>query len=359
MSQDSYLIVGGGDAGLATAVHLSSQGYRVDLFSRRYSSISKTKIVRSTGVFSPGNYPIATCSNHIEEIAAANDGQLPKNIIICCRGQDLESYANILGEYINSKKNILLICSSRFSGRVFCKVLQRKFGILETQLPAVGDVNNSPFASRGNADDQVAINKFKNQFQVAAQNSEMTERIVTTYQNSFESLRPASSSLEINLEKCNDIFHVPLIIASLTRWELGENYNIYRDIGPRTADLIGDFDRDRLAIAKALGFPNLSDMYDYFKTAYGTTGPSLYEHIHQIKALDNASIRNPHHRYLSEEIPFGAFPLQVLARLVGVDTPFLDCCITLGSKFIDEPLNWTAEFLEFDTQWLNAQLTYH
>lgn len=356
MSANSYLIVGGGDAGLATAVHLSSQGNQVYLFSRRYSLINKTKTVRSTGVFSPGNYPIAACSNQIQEIVATHDGKLPRNIIICCRGQDIESYANILGTYINPENNILLICSSRFSGRVFCKILQRKFGILETQLPAVADVNNSPFASRGNADDQVAINKFKNQFKVAAQNSEMTERIVATYQSSFENLRTASSSLEVNLDKCNDVFHVPLIIASLTRWELGENYNIYRGIGPRTANLIGEFDRDRLTIAKALGFPDLSDMYDYFRTSYGTPGPSLYEHIHQIKALDNASIRNPHHRYLSEEIPFGAFPLQVLARLTGVDTPFLDSCITLGSKFIDEPLSWTAQFLELDSQWLkNSQ----
>ena len=76
----------------------------------------------------------------------------------------------------------------------------------------------------------------------------------------------------------------------------------------------------------------------------------------RIKALDNATVRNLHHRYLSEELPFGAFPLQVLARLVGVDTPFLDSCVTLGSKFVDEPLRWNAEFLELDTQWLNSQL---
>lgn len=358
MSQNSYLVVGGGDVGLATAVHLSSQGNQVYLFSRRSSSIHQTQIVRSTGICLPGNYPIAACSNKIQEIAALHDGKLPNNIIMGCRGQDVESYASILGEYITPQHNILLICSSRFSGRVFCQILRTKFGLIEAKLPAIADINNTPFACRGNAEDQVAIKRYKKEFKVAAQNPEMTERIVATYQGSFDNLRPVSSSLEVNLDKCNDIFHVPLIIASLTRWELGENYNIYRGMGPRTADLIGELDRDRLAIAKALGFPDLSDMYDYFKTAYGTTGPSLYEHIHQIKALDNSTIRNPHHRYLSEELPFGAFPLQVLARLTGVETPFLDSCMILGSKFIDEPFTWTAEFLEFDTQWLDEQLRH-
>ncbi|MEL7039663.1 MAG: NAD/NADP octopine/nopaline dehydrogenase family protein [Cyanobacteria bacterium J06592_8] len=356
MPQNSYLVVGGGDVGLATAVHLSSQGNQVYLFSRRSSSIHQTQIIRSTGVCSPGNYPIAACSNQIQEIATANKGKLPDNIVICCRGQDLESYARILGKHITAQNNILLICSARFAGRVFCKILRKEFGFLETALPAIADVNNSPFASRGNADDEVKINKFKDQFKVAAQNTEMTERIVVTYQNSFQSLRTASCNLEVNLDKCNDIFHVPLIIASLAKWELGESYNIYRGIGPRTANLIGEFDRDRLAVAKALGFPHLSDMYDYFKMSYGTSGPSFYEHLHQIKALDNATLRNLHHRYLTEELPFGAFPLQVLARLVGVDTPFLDSCIILGNQFIDEPLTWTAEFLEFDTQLLKNHL---
>lgn len=359
MSQNSYLIVGGGNVGLATAVHLSSQGNRVDIFSRHYSSINQTKTIFSTGVFSPGNYPIATCSNQIQEIAATDHGKLPRNIVLCCRGQDIESYARILGEYINIKNNIIIMCASRFSGRIFCKVLQREFGVMETQLPAVADVNNSPFVSRGNAKDQVAIHEFKNQFQVAAQNLEMTERIVATYQDSFHNLQTATSSLQVNLEKCNDILHIPLIIASLAQWEIGENYNFYRGIGPRTANLIGELDRDRLTIAKALGIPHLSDMYDYFKTSYGTTGASLYEHIHQIKAFANATSNNPHHRYLTEDLPFGAFPLQILARLIGVDTPFLDSCITLGSKFLDQPFRWTAEYLELDIQWLNKQLIYH
>ncbi len=359
MSQNSYLVVGGGNVGLATAAHLSSQGNKVNLFSRRYSLIHQTKIVRSTGVCSPGNYPIVVAYNQIEEIAAANDGKLPNNIVIGCRGQDIESYARILGEYMTPQNNILIICASRFAGRVFCKILRKELGFNDTQLPAVADVNNSPFVSRGNANDSVAISRYKKQFKVAAQNSEMTDRIVATYQESFSGLHPAFSNLEVNLDKWNDILHIPLILTSLGSWELGENYNFYRGMGPRTANLIGELDRDRLAVAKALGLPNLDTMCDNFKISYGTPGPSFYEHIYQNEAYGNATTNTPRHRYLSEDLPFGAFPLQVLARLAGVETPFLDSCIILGSKVLDEALSWTAEFLELDTRWLNKQLRYH
>lgn len=41
MLQTSYLVVGRGHIGLATAVYLSSQGYTVYLFSRRSSIVAK------------------------------------------------------------------------------------------------------------------------------------------------------------------------------------------------------------------------------------------------------------------------------------------------------------------------------
>jgi hypothetical protein len=47
--------------------------------------------------------------------------------------------------------NFLVFCGSRFAGWVFCKVLPR-VGITEEQLPAVGDLNNTPFVSRVNTD---------------------------------------------------------------------------------------------------------------------------------------------------------------------------------------------------------------
>jgi opine dehydrogenase len=88
---------------LASAVYLSAQGYTVYLFSRRPSIIAQTKTIHSIGAVSPGSYPVAACSNNLDELAALNGGQLPLNVLICCRGQDIEPYAKILAKYINSK----------------------------------------------------------------------------------------------------------------------------------------------------------------------------------------------------------------------------------------------------------------
>ncbi|MBW4597686.1 MAG: hypothetical protein KME46_33480 [Brasilonema angustatum HA4187-MV1] len=214
MLQTSYLVVGRGHIGLATAAYLSIQGYAVYLFSRRSSIVAQTRTIHSIGSVSPGSYLIAACSNNIHELAALNGGKLPLNVVICCRGQDIEPYARILAEYVNPQMNILVLCASRFAGWVFCKVLTR-LGIAKEHLPAVADVNNTPFVSRGNTEDQVRISTLTNKFFVADQNRTMTNRIVTAYQGVFNNLRAATSFLEINLNKLNDIIHLPLLLVSL------------------------------------------------------------------------------------------------------------------------------------------------
>ena len=96
--------------------------------------------------------------------------------------------------------------------------------------------------------------------------------------------------------------------------------------------------RDRIAVGEALGVLNLIDIICHYQIAYGTTGSSLYEHMQQVGAYSSTTLCNPHHRYLLGDLPYGCFPLQVLARLAGVETPSLDSCITIGNKFLDIPL---------------------
>ncbi|WP_375479013.1 transposase [uncultured Nostoc sp.] len=101
---------------------------------------------------------------------------LPLNVLICCRGQDIEPYARILAEYVNFEMNVLVLCTSRFAGRVFCQELQR-LGIAKEQLPVVADVNNTPFVSRSNTEDRVKISTLTNKFFMAAQTGFRTQQV--------------------------------------------------------------------------------------------------------------------------------------------------------------------------------------
>ncbi|MBE9069037.1 NAD/NADP octopine/nopaline dehydrogenase family protein [Leptolyngbya cf. ectocarpi LEGE 11479] len=343
MSPQSFLVIGGGHIGLASVVYLSSQGHTVYLISRR-ASTTHSQTIQSSGPIAQGSFPVALYSNRFVDIAAVHRGRLPSNIILCCRGQDLQPYAEQLSSYCQPGMNILLLCAARFAGRAFSQLLQQT-GVPKHRLPAIADVHNMPFISRGNGQDQVAIKALTNKCFVAAQSPELTERLVSQYQPLFKHLYPLPDALAVNLNKCNDIIHVPLIWASFAQWETGEDYNPYYNLGPQTVQLIEMLDRDRVTIGQNLGVSPLIDICQHYQLAYGTKGPSLFEHVQQLHAYSCTNVGNPQHRYLTEDLPFGLFPLQALAKTALIETPVLDSYITLGRSIVEPKPYWTADFL--------------
>jgi ketopantoate reductase len=106
----SYLVVGAGNVGLATAAILVNDGYDVHLFSRRQLPLSESKTLQVSGNILQGNFSLSTCTDDLEVIVKANGGKLPDRIAIACRGNDIEAIAQLLYPYITSDMNILLLC---------------------------------------------------------------------------------------------------------------------------------------------------------------------------------------------------------------------------------------------------------
>ncbi len=161
-----YLVVGAGNIGLATAAFLADQGADIYLYTRRKTTIAKTKTLYSTGLISSGTQTIAECSTNLATLVKKS-GRLIRRVIIGCWGNDVENLAVRFAPYVSQDLSILLICSGRFAGLLFLKTLSR-LGVPPDQLPAVADVHVSPFVSRSNADDQVNIIALKNDVSVAA-----------------------------------------------------------------------------------------------------------------------------------------------------------------------------------------------
>lgn len=131
----------------------------------------------------------------------------------------------------------------------------------------------------------------------------------------------------------------------MTGWidlEAKEGHSIYRTATHNTTELVVRLDRERLAVGQALGF-ELVDVCADDRKIYGTSGPSLLEHFRQVPAYDQATIQNPHHRFLFEDLPFSAEPLQSAARLAQVKTPRLDACITFSRSLVKLSSAWTFE----------------
>jgi opine dehydrogenase len=345
-NDDRYLVVGAGNIGLATAAYLSNLGYEILIHTRRKTSIEETRSIHSTGPIAPGIHPIVACSTNLLKLATCNGGILPRKVIIGCRGNDVEDIAQRLAPFVHRDMSILMICSSRFAGLTFLKTLT-KFGVANEDLPRIADFKTSPFVSRGDSDTTVNISAFKSTAPIAAQTPAATKLILKDFGKAFGNLNPIQSSLELNLRKCDDIIHIPLLMTGWINVENGEGHNIYRTATAKTTNLIVELDQERLSIANAMGF-NLIDVCAGYQESYGTIGPSLLDHFQQVAAYTNATIQNAYHRFLFEDVPFGAVPLQTLARSTGVTTPVLDACITIAYKLLNLSPGWTVQTEDFD-----------
>jgi opine dehydrogenase len=154
----------------------------------------------------------------------------------------------------------------------------------------------------------------------------------------FPAIKPAVSILETVFPYTNAIHHPPAVVCNVGRIEAtgGDYYHYYDGITPSVGRLIDTLDRERLAVAAALGAKADRFVEYFYKAGYTTTAARdaalAYEAFHQSEP--DRWIRAPaslDHRFLNEDVPYGLVPLAELGHLAGVPTPTMDHLIHLAS----------------------------
>ena len=111
----------------------------------------------------------------------------------------------------------------------------------------------------------------------------------------------------------NAIHHPPAILCNVGRVEAtgGDYYHYYDGISPSVGRLIDALDRERLAIAAALGVRAFRFVEHFYRIGYTTEARArrglAYEAFHQSEP--DRWIRAPSsldHRFLNEDIPYRA-----------------------------------------------------
>ncbi len=337
-----YLVVGAGNSGLATAAVAASKGHSVDVLSRR--TFSKQNRLKVAGALPVDHVELNSYSDNLNDIMNRNGGSIPAAVVLACRGQDIADYAKLLAPVLTRESMIMIICACRFAAKAFTNTLLQS-GMKHGDLPVVADMNTSPFVARSNGQNNVHVGYPKGRIDIAALSVDGTFAMLEVMQPVFGNLSPSSSSLKLNLQKLDDCVHIPLLITSWPALERTGNHNLYRDTSPGAASLVVAVDKERLRIAEAYGIADVESVLERYAISYGTSGPSMYEHFSQVKAYDNATISDHRHRYLAEDVPFGAVPLQSLAQRANVQTPLLDSFIQIANALSPMTNFWTVDSL--------------
>jgi opine dehydrogenase len=138
--------------------------------------------------------------------------------------------------------------------------------------------------------------------------------------------------LAIELSNVNPLTHLAITLFNLTRMEHGEEWSQAGNVTSTVGRLIEALDRERLAIAAAMGLKvktvqehiamsnnipiaSVSEMsLSKFKQGPGVSGP---------KSIES--------RYVLEDVPFGLLPTVLLGRLAGTSTALHEAGIVILS----------------------------
>jgi opine dehydrogenase len=158
-----------------------------------------------------------------------------------------------------------------------------------------------------------------------------------------------SSVLETGLTNINAVFHTPGMLMN-AGWieDTGGDFLFYREgITPAVGRVTAEVDRERLAVAKALGVPSTSFLENFYQAGLTTKEAAVSGDISRacVESEPNKSIKSPpslDHRYVHEDVGYGLVPFAAFGDLAGVETPTIDALIHLCSQLMDIPYGETG-----------------
>lgn len=140
------------------------------------------------------------------------------------------------------------------------------------------------------------------------------------------------SLLAIALSNLNPTIHMGIALGNMTRMERAEAWGQAENVTPKVGRLLEDLDRERLAIATALGL-EVRTIFQHLNLSFGVPMGSASEMHQAMHAIGKGGTgpTNANSRYVTEDVPFGLVPTAKLGRLAGHPAPLHEAGVSLFS----------------------------
>jgi opine dehydrogenase len=200
------------------------------------------------------------------------------------------------------------------------------------------DSSSLPFICRKSAPHRINITRAAQILYFAAFPGEKLNVAASVVRQIFPHIEPRPSLLHTVFPYTNAIHHPPALLLNVGRVEStgGDYCHYYDGITPGVGRLIDALDRERIAVAAALGVAIEPLPQFFFRMGYtnaaGRDGGTAYHVFHNSEP--NRWIKAPagiDHRFFNEDVPYGLVVISELGRLAGVPTPRADAVIEIAS----------------------------
>ena len=328
-------VLGAGNAACTYAAYMGARGHDVCLYEVEALADNLTDVAAAggfeiTGCGLDGFGPVALTTTDIETAVRYAD-----YILAVVPAFAHKILAEQCAPYLKSGQTVILNPGNMFGAVEFINVL-RKNGNREDVT--VGEVSSSVFACRRYRPNLVTVLGIKEKMQLACIPAARTEQVVKDLQEYLPQYVAVPNVIYTGLQNINAFVHPISAVLNMPRMEMKDDFDFYWEgISPGVCANMEAIDLEKMALGERLGFPQ-TPLCEELHNYYGhPEWPSLYEffshsEIHGGSPASRAP-KTTHHRYITEDLPYGVVPMADLARVAGIPTPHMDAIITLGSTF--------------------------
>lgn len=329
----SVAVLGAGHGGHAAAADLGARGFHVRLHARnadRLAPIRERGGVEARGVVN-GIIPVPVLTTDVREACDGAD-----LVMLVVPSVAHEYYAHALAPLLTPERTVFVNPGHTGGGLHFVQELRRAG---YTAPVRTCETVTLTYICRMEGPATVGIYSYTRQLGFAAFPGRHAAALHAQMKALYPELVLRSSVLETALTNINAVFHPPGMLMN-TGWiqATGGDFLFYYEgmtegVGRVTASL----DRERMAIAAALGIPAVSFLETFLKAGLTTQGAFESGSIARAcrESAPNRTIKSPpslDHRYVHEDVGYGLVPMAALGRVAGVPTPTIDSIVHLVSE---------------------------
>jgi opine dehydrogenase len=327
------LVLGAGNGGFAVAADLSRRGLEVALYNRSDGPLEPVRAqrgIRYEGVFGEGLAPVAAATTDLASVVPGAD------LVLACVPATAHAFlARELAPLLGDDQPVVLNPGGVLGALAFARDVRAAGFRGALRVAETGTLTH---ICRKPDTGSVRVTSVATDLPFAALPGRETAAFAAQVGDVLPHLLPVSHTLATALTNVNTVLHPPaMILAAAWIEHTGGDFAYYYDTAtPSVAHLLAALDAERLAVARAWRV-DAEPFLDLFARIGSTSRAAAAAGDFRQALLDSAPNRHIKappsldHRYMHEDIPFGALPLAELGRAAGVPTPNYDAVVTLAS----------------------------
>ncbi|MBP6964744.1 MAG: NAD/NADP octopine/nopaline dehydrogenase family protein [Armatimonadetes bacterium] len=326
-----FCVLGAGHGGTAMAAHLSLMSFSVSLYNRNPERLGPIQaqggieLIADGGDLPRGMAKIDVVSDNIEEALKGADVLM---VVVPATGHSF--MAEQMAPHLVDGQMIVLH-PGRTGGALEVHSILREHEVTADVI--VAEAQTFIYAARSMNPGQTKIFRVKNNIPIAAIPAHRTPEVIKALRHAYPQFVPGDNVMKTSLDNIGAIFHPAVTVLNGARIESTHgDFDYYTEgITPTMSLILEDMDRERVAVAEALGFRCMSAR-EWLYVAYDAAGPTLYEAMRANRGYDGIKApKTLYTRYISEDIPMSLVPIASIGDMVGVPTPTTKAIIHLGS----------------------------